>query len=213
MKQYLILLLLIFASFHGYCQTYFYKFSSVQENGVKKAGDNSGIFLTFTKTGCYISDKNGISDNSGFMRFDGQNSNVLSFQGSSHCGPCNFYISKDYSLLNIAFGDVVMVYKKTQPNGVAKSSFCRKYVNYANHKSQPDNFDQEIRNHERYMLQEQMNLYKKEWVDCASCGGSGKCNWCAGRGYTIVNGTMMDCTLCHGGGQCASCHGQGGRYL
>jgi hypothetical protein len=47
--------------------------------------------------------------------------------------------------------------------------------------------------------------------ECPTCHGSGKCTSCAGRGYTIVNGTMYDCNMCSGTGKCFApgCYGSG----
>lgn len=50
---------------------------------------------------------------------------------------------------------------------------------------------------------------EKEWHDCSSCQGSGKCKLCNGTGkneYT-KNGR---CGGCKGTGKCAGCNGRGG---
>lgn len=62
---------------------------------------------------------------------------------------------------------------------------------------------------------------KSENVDnrCSSCGGSGKCPWCAGRGeriiedlYNIGEYIKHDCKDCNGSGRCQACLGTGDRY-
>lgn len=50
---------------------------------------------------------------------------------------------------------------------------------------------------------------EKEWHDCSSCGGHGRCKYCSGSGkneYT-KNGR---CGVCRGTGKCAGCNGKGG---
>jgi hypothetical protein len=46
--------------------------------------------------------------------------------------------------------------------------------------------------------------------ECPNCNGTGKCRTCAGRGYTIINGSMVDCRMCSGTGKCwGGCYGKG----
>lgn len=49
---------------------------------------------------------------------------------------------------------------------------------------------------------------------CRTCGGTRKCNGCAGRGWKIssATGKIIDCTRCHGTGTCQVCHGTGKVY-
>lgn len=50
---------------------------------------------------------------------------------------------------------------------------------------------------------------EKEWHNCSSCQGSGRCKYCGGSGkneYT-KNGR---CGVCKGTGKCAGCNGRGG---
>ncbi len=52
----------------------------------------------------------------------------------------------------------------------------------------------------------------KEWHDCSSCSGSGRCKYCGGSGrdsYT-KNGK---CGVCRSTGKCAGCNGKGGWYI
>lgn len=194
-------------------QTIYFKLSAIQDNGVRIEGDNSGIFVTFTDKGCYISDKNGISDNSGFLKFITQNDKSILYRGTSHCGYCTFNVSKDLKLLNISFDETILVYKTAEANGASKSSFCKNYVRNEGSKKSTNNYDNDLIPIENQHGDEHTNPIKKEWVECIVCGGSGKCNSCAGRGYTIVNGTLFECRVCHGIGRCNICHGQKGYKL
>lgn len=48
---------------------------------------------------------------------------------------------------------------------------------------------------------------------CAICHGSGKCDYCAGRGFMFYNdGSTYGCDLCHQSGRCQTCHGSGHVY-
>lgn len=49
--------------------------------------------------------------------------------------------------------------------------------------------------------------------ECAICHGTGRCDYCAGRGWKLYDdGTPYDCSLCHGTGKCQTCYGSGKRY-
>lgn len=47
---------------------------------------------------------------------------------------------------------------------------------------------------------------------CANCYGSGRCSYCAGRGWTKPSEEVHDCWICHGTGKCQSCYGKGSHY-
>ena len=42
---------------------------------------------------------------------------------------------------------------------------------------------------------------------CTVCGGSGKCSWCDGSGWTIWQ--LQECSHCGGTGKCSNCDGTG----
>lgn len=50
---------------------------------------------------------------------------------------------------------------------------------------------------------------EKEWHNCSSCQGSGRCKYCNGSGK---NEYAKDgrCGVCKGTGKCAGCNGRGG---
>lgn len=44
---------------------------------------------------------------------------------------------------------------------------------------------------------------------CSDCHGSGRCSYCAGRGWTKPSEEVHDCWKCHGTGYCHTCYGKG----
>ena len=49
----------------------------------------------------------------------------------------------------------------------------------------------------------------KETIICPTCGGSGSCNSCSGRGYFETQDGIMPCANCGASGQCSICAGAG----
>lgn len=52
----------------------------------------------------------------------------------------------------------------------------------------------------------------KEWHDCSSCYGTGRCKHCNGTGDYEYS-TNGKCGVCRGTGRCAGCEGKGGYYI
>lgn len=52
----------------------------------------------------------------------------------------------------------------------------------------------------------------KDWHNCSSCGGSGKCKECYGTGR-YEYGENGKCGVCRGTGRCVGCEGKGGYYI
>lgn len=51
---------------------------------------------------------------------------------------------------------------------------------------------------------------ERDFSQCPICHGTGRCSYCAGRGWKLYNdGTPYDCSFCHGTGKCQSCYGSG----
>ena len=48
-----------------------------------------------------------------------------------------------------------------------------------------------------------------ETITCSLCNGSGKCNFCSGKGYIGSTSFGTQCFLCKGSGKCTSCDGHG----
>lgn len=51
----------------------------------------------------------------------------------------------------------------------------------------------------------------RDWADCSSCNGTGRCKYCGGSGR---DGYTRDgrCGVCRGTGRCAGCDGKRGYY-
>ena len=56
--------------------------------------------------------------------------------------------------------------------------------------------------------------YKQHgYVECSTCRGTGKCQYCNGTGYKIVYGATKACANCRGNSKkCSICHGSGKVY-
>lgn len=51
--------------------------------------------------------------------------------------------------------------------------------------------------------------YTKEWHNCSSCSGTGRCKYCGGSGKDEYTKNKR-CGVCRGTGKCAGCNGRGG---
>lgn len=50
----------------------------------------------------------------------------------------------------------------------------------------------------------------RDFSKCPICHGTGRCDYCAGRGWKLYDdGTPYDCSFCHGTGKCQTCYGSG----
>jgi len=57
--------------------TYYYRQTGVVRNNTLGAGDNTGQFITFTRRGCYDSDRNGMQAGDGFLAYQGIGNDAL----------------------------------------------------------------------------------------------------------------------------------------
>jgi hypothetical protein len=104
-------------------QTYYYKQTGVVRNNNRTAGDNTGQFITFTRRGCYDSDKNGIQAGDGFLAYQGADNNVHIYNGDTYWGKAHYYFYNDFTRINIITSDgVIYVYEKTTPPANAVTS-------------------------------------------------------------------------------------------
>lgn len=51
----------------------------------------------------------------------------------------------------------------------------------------------------------------RDWADCSSCNGTGRCKYCGGSGRNAYTRDGR-CGVCRGTGKCAGCNGKGGYY-
>ena len=206
----------------GRCQaqTYYYERVAVVNNGVKTAASGDGHFITFTPKGCYDSDKDGISENTGFRAYQTTANNILNYYGDSYFGCAYYYFSTDRQRLNIKCengGSVYVYERRNAPAGVTKSQRRRgstagssttivapqPAIGTYNTPSTPSSSASSTSSQSRY-----------GYYTCPTCYGSGKCPTCHGthlRTSTYTGETRI-CMQCNNKGQCPSCNGSGKKY-
>lgn len=123
MKKILFLMLFAIASICMSAQTYYYRQIAKVSKGQRLAGNNSGQFITFTQTGCYDSDKDGISVNNGFQNYKNYENGILYYSGSSYWGDqCQYCFNAAKDRLNIIpdnENSIVYVYQRVNaPVGI-----------------------------------------------------------------------------------------------
>jgi hypothetical protein len=108
-------------------QTYFYRQTGIVTNGNRTTGDNTGQFITFTRAGCYDSNRDGRGSDDDFHRYIGFNDNrtMHVYEGNSYWGTALYLFSTDFSRLNIrAENGIFYVYEKIiAPDGVLTSAY------------------------------------------------------------------------------------------
>lgn len=107
---FLILLSVVVAS---NAQTYFYKLSAVVENDNRKAGNGTGLFITFIDGKCYDSDSDGCTMDYGLLNLQYKGVDKILYSGKSYWGTAKYIFSGDYELLNVIAGDCVYIYNKS----------------------------------------------------------------------------------------------------
>lgn len=214
MKRFLISLCIILLSFSLSGQvTYYYKLSSVVTDGIKKEANNSGLFITFTNSGCYDSDNEEYTMNNGFLSYIGKNENTIAYKGESYWGKAEYFFSSNHELLNVKLlNGTIYVYRKAVPGSQTKSTYVGDRNSDSSGKTDGTVVPSiNIYNIDRYDLKndDRENFKVDEYFTCPACNGSKKCSSCAGRGENIYNGIRYDCDMCHGTGTCYYCHGRG----
>ncbi len=117
-----------------FSQAYYYKQTSKVSNGIRSAGNNSGQFITFTKDGCYDSDKNGISVNNGFQNYKKYENGILYYLGSSYWGnQCQYCFNAAKNRLNIIPDNetgIIYVYQRVNaPVGIKTCYYIKNNKN------------------------------------------------------------------------------------
>lgn len=191
-----------------YAQTYYYERIATVENGVRSASSSADPhFITFTEYGCYDSDKNGFTEDTGFRDYIASKNNIVDYYGNSYFGTAHYYFDSDLSRLNIkvSSGKIYVYVKKTPPAGFTKSSRTKMSMvlptipsaNNGNNMTAIDN------NSTTYT--------ESHGRKCPSCKGTGLCSMCKGKGWykNMYSGDLYDCSACFSTGQCKVCHGKG----
>lgn len=217
MKKSLLFLFLVMGLFpYSIAQTFYYERVAIVKNGLKQNASGDGHFITFTSAGCYDSDKDGMTENTGFRRFIRVENDIRNYYGDSYFGNAYYYFNSDYSRLNIKeeISGIIYVYmRKNAPVGVEKSSRSKKNPippvipiidgtrSMPILESRPSSVEASSGNRYGYYT-------------CPSCHGTGKCPICHGKhlinnGYT---GHTIVCSSCNNLGQCSACGGRGKKY-
>lgn len=141
MKAFLTLIFTLI-SITIFSQTYYYKQVAKVSKGVRSVGNNSGQFITFTKDGCYDSDKNGISVDNGFQNYKKYENAILYYLGSSYWGDqCQYCFNEAKDRLNIIPDNengVIYVYQRVNaPVGIKTCYYIKNKNNGGTYYSSP----------------------------------------------------------------------------
>ena len=193
--------------------TYYYELIKyVDENGniMERLGD--GQFYTITHNTCYESNRHGIDEGLGHLKYIGYNSAkyLHIYNGTCFYGKATFLFYHDYSRINIRLesGSVYVLCRKDAPAGFVAS----------NHKEFKQQIDAifstgavnpiltttiPITNHTLH------TTTTTEQYACPTCYGSGKCSLCYGKGFVnnSYTGNSMKCSCRNG--ICPVCNGTG----
>ena len=195
--------------------TIYYEREAIVVNNRKKSSRGDGHFITFTETHCYDSDIEGISEDTGTLKYIETNrSGIKTYYGKSIFGEAEYCFANDLSRINIYANDTIYVYvRKTPPNGVRKSSRPPKKKQVTIIIPQQDEISVPGK-----IIPERPDKKKQEsrygWYDCPSCIG-GRCSICGGdkiRGNEYLGGEEMICNVCDRYGNCSACQGKGKKY-
>ncbi len=226
MKQFVFLLVLLSIAWcDSFAKTYYYERIAVVKNGVKSISSGDGHFITFTSKGCYDSDRDGISERTGFREYQATANNIVSYYGDSYFGSAYYYFATDLSRLNIKCSDgkTYVYVRKTAPQGVKKSQ--RNLSNLSNGTSgssttivvapqTPALYPSSSPSSASSSSSSSSSQARYGYYTCMTCYGTGKCPICQGR-HSYNNpytGNTIVCTQCNDRGQCPSCNGTGKKY-
>lgn len=215
--------------------TFYYKLTKYQHNGVPTTNVSGGQFITFLNDICYESDKKGIGLGHGTLQLNKNYSNedYNLYMGSSYWGSSTtFKFKHDMSMLNVVTddGDIYVYKRMSPPIDVTTSSLIRKPEPSSGGCSAGGGYTPS------YPVQPYpqggyagssgnsssggTNNYNsnstssKSRIACNSCKyTNGKCSVCKGSGRQHssaygVSGTIR-CTNCGGSGRCPTCGGDG----
>lgn len=202
-------------------QTFYYKQIKVvcAEDCIVK-GNNSGQFITFTKYGCYDSDKKGFDIGNGFLKLLKKTSVMNIYYGTSYWGNAFYYVNLDFSRINIKIEDSgkILVYTRAKPNARILTSFYVKKKNKEETTVIPQN---PYLNMNIDIVRKHNNTSgksrKKVRELCSFCKGTGLSPYdlfYAPR-YNGKSTTLKYCSICgkydesHSHKRCLSCEGKG----
>ena len=193
----------------------------IVKNGAKTSKNDDAHYITFTEKGCYESDKDGFTSNSGFVKFTKNENNLHCYYGNCSFGTAHYYFSNDYSRLNISLdNNTTYVYQRelsgntTASRRTVKSNSSGGGGNVIVPPVITVNSGTSIGSSSSGGSSSHSSVY----TTCRSCNGTGICAGCNGRrgdwrdtGYYTGSNTKtwINCGSCNGTGRCPICHGTG----
>lgn len=190
--------------------TMLYKRVMVVREGVKTVKNDDAHYITFTKKGCYDSDKRGIATSGNFINFTKDEKNLHCFYGRSYWGYAYYYFSNNYSRLNITTQKGITHVYQREMNGKTTAKWRIE-------KEKEGGSDFTIPNQSSSYnvptmgIENSRNSSTSSSSKCKYCGGGGGCNSCKGTGhkFNVYSGHEDSCPSCHGSGKCQICLGTG----
>lgn len=109
-------------------QTYYYELKRKVIEGVSSTNVSGGQFISFTKDGCYESDKEGFTVNNGSLKYKYSEDGILVYSGTCYWGRGYFRFTKDKSKLNVVTdsGDIYVYSLAAAPGHQQTCSLIRK---------------------------------------------------------------------------------------
>lgn len=196
-------------------QTFMYKRIAIVDEGIKRTATGDVHYITFTPKGCYESNKQGISEDYGFIKYMKDENNLHCYYGKSSFGNAYYYFSSDYNRINIKTNeDKIYVYIRTVDK--MPLAYMRKKHEMERSSSTyipviPIQITTEKQSEGTPKEKQSRYGYKT----CHLCHGSGKCSTCNGTGHTnsYYIGEERLCPNCKNNiGKCSVCHGTGKVY-
>lgn len=104
-------------------QTYYYELEKIVTDKTPRKASGSGIFVTFTKDGCYDSDSQGYTNDRAYLRLAYKGKYTV-FTGNTYWGSGDYKFTPDLSRLNVVVDNKVYVYSRATPSGsVTRSTY------------------------------------------------------------------------------------------
>ncbi len=203
---------------NGQAQTYYYERVAIVNNGVKTIATGDGHFITFTPKGCYDSDKEGISEGTGFRQYQTSANNIINYYGESYFGSAHYYFSADRKRLNIKCESNGMIYVYERRNAPLSITKSQRRINSSVGSSTavviPQTQNSTYGTPNSSSENSSSSQSRLGYYTCPTCYGSGKCPICHGTNVrsSYYTGERRICTQCNDKGHCPSCNGTGKKY-
>lgn len=200
-------------------KTYLYKRVMVVKNGIKSAKNDDAHFITINSKGCYESDRDGYTKNTGFANFTKNEKNLHCYYGNCYYGNAHYYFSSNYDRINIVLNDnLVYVYQREMSGRTTAS--MRKTRKKTDNPGRIDGTIVVIPDNPTPTIIDEPERPKRQslYSKCNYCNGTGVCQRCHGKcgewtyigSYTGSDAkTWINCSSCNGNGRCSICRGSG----